>query len=143
MATSLSRQMRDWRDSGLLGQVVRFGIAGGLSSVVYSLVYLPLTHWVFPGARAVYAVPFAFAVAVTFGFFIHSRWSFRDHGERTGAGQQARFVAVQAAGLAINAIITWIGTALLGFPAWAPLIPAIFVAAAVTFVLNRYWVFGG
>ena len=130
------------RDSGVLGQLVRFGIAGGLSSVVYSLVYLPLTHFVFPGARAVYAVPFAFAVAVTFGFFIHSRWSFQGHGTRGGLGQQAKFLAVQASGLAVNAVITWIGTALLGFAAWVPLIPAIFVAAVLTFLLNRLWVFG-
>ena len=144
MATSLSQQVRDWRDSGLLGQVARFGVGGALSSLVYAAVYLPLTHYVFAGARAVYAVPFAFAVAVTFGYMVHSRWSFRDHGNAgSGPGRQAKFVAVQAAGLALNAVITWVGTAWLGFAAWAPLIPAIFVAAVVTFLLNRYWVFGG
>ncbi len=142
MATSFSQQVRDWRDSGVLGQLARFGVGGALSSVVYSLVYLPLTHVVFPGARAVLAVPFAFAVAVTFGFFIHSRWSFRDHGSRTGTAQRAKFVAVQATGLAVNAIITWVGTALLGLAPWVPLIPAIFVAAVLTFLLNRLWVFG-
>ena len=127
----------------MLGQLVRFGIAGGLSSVVYSLVYLPLTHFVFQGHRAVLAVPFAFAVAVTFGFVIHSKWSFKDHGSRDpGITQHLKFVAVQACGLVINAAITWVGTALLGLPPWAPLIPAIFVAAVVTFLLNRLWVFG-
>ena len=130
------------RDSGVLGQLVRFGIAGGLSSAVYSLVYLPLTRYVFPGAHAVLAVPFAFVVAVTVGFFLHSRWSFRDHGTReTGFGQHAKFVCVQASGLALNAVITWIGTALLQLSPWMPLIPAIFLAAIVTFVLNRFWVF--
>ena len=140
--TGLTKRYRALRDSGVLGQLVRFGIAGGLSSVVYSLVYLPLTHFVFPATRAVLAVPFAFAVAVTFGFFVHSRWSFKDHGAREGGvGQHARFVAVQASGLALNAVVTWIGTALLHYPAWVPLIPAIFLAAIVTFLLNRYWVF--
>lgn len=139
---SLRRQVDHWRRSGILGQLVRFGIAGGLSSVVYSLVYLPLTHFVFPGTRAVLAVPFAFAVAVTFGFVAHSRWSFRDHGARApGYIRHARFVMVQAAGLSLNAVVTWIGTALFHLPAWAPLIPAIFLAAIVTFLLNRFWVF--
>lgn len=142
VATILSQQLRAWRDSGLLGQVARFGVAGALSSVVYSLVYLPLTHYVFPGTQAVFAVPFAFAVAVTFGFFIHSRWSFRDHGTReSGGGQQVRFVMVQGVGLAVNALITWVGTAWLGLAPWVPLIPAIFIAAALTFLLNRFWVF--
>ena len=53
------------RESGVLGQLVRFGIAGAISTLIYSAVYLPLTAFVFDRAHAVYAVPFAFAVAVT------------------------------------------------------------------------------
>jgi putative flippase GtrA len=131
------------RESGVLGQLVRFGIAGAISTLIYSAVYLPLTAFVFDRAHAVYAVPFAFAVAVTAGFFLHSRWSFKGHGTRAPGGlQQAKFVAVQGSGMALNAVITWIGTALLGYPAWVPLIPAIALATIVTFLLNRYLVFG-
>ena len=141
--TALLRRFDEMRANGVLGQLVRFGIAGGLSSVVYSLVYLPLTHFVFPGTRAVLAVPFAFAVAVTVGFFLHSKWSFKDHGTRdAGFGQHAKFVCVQASGLLLNAAVTWVGTAMLHLSPWVPLIPAIFLAAIVTFVLNRFWVFG-
>ncbi len=126
----------------MLGQLIRFGIAGGISTVIYSAVYLPLTAWVFRGANAVYAVPFAFAVAVTAGFFLHSRWSFKGHNSRdTSAVQQAKFVSVQASGMALNAVITWIGTALLGYPAWAPLLPAVLLATIFTFILNRWLVF--
>lgn len=140
--TGLARRFDDLRTSGVLGQLVRFGIAGGLSSVVYSLVYLPLTRFVFPGSRAVLAVPFAFAVAVTVGFFLHSKWSFKDHGTRApGFAQHGKFVTVQASGLLLNAVVTWVGTALLHLPPWVPLIPAIFLAAIVTFMLNRFWVF--
>lgn len=122
--------------------MIRFGIAGGLSTLVYSAVYLPLTLYVFERRHAVYAVPFAFAVAVTTGFFLHSRWSFKGHGTRPpGAAQQVQFVMVQGSGMALNAVITWIGTAKLGFPAWAPLLPAIVLATGMTFVLNRYLVF--
>jgi putative flippase GtrA len=64
---AIRRQMDQMRASGVLGQLFRFGIAGGLSSVIYSLVYLPLTKFVFPPEQAVAAVPFAFAVAVTAG----------------------------------------------------------------------------
>lgn len=126
----------------MFGQIVRFGIAGALSTVIYSAVYLPLTTWVFSRANAVYAVPFAFAVAVTAGFFLHSRWSFKGHGTRTPGGmQQAKFVAVQASGMVINGIVTWFGTAVLGYAAWVPLIPAILLATIVTFILNRWVVF--
>ncbi|NIJ31262.1 putative flippase GtrA [Sphingomonas insulae] len=126
----------------MLGQIVRFGIAGGISTLIYSAVYLPLTFWVFPREHAVYAVPFAFAVAVTAGYVLHSRWSFRGHGSRTaGMRQQAQFVGVQASGMALNAAITWIGTAWFGLPAWAPLLPAVALATIFTFILNRWLVF--
>ncbi len=126
----------------MLGQIIRFGIAGGISTLIYSAVYLPLTFWVFPREHAVYAVPFAFAVAVTAGYFLHSRWSFKDHGSRDpGRWQQAQFVGVQASGMALNALITWIGTAWFGLPAWAPLLPAVALATIFTFILNRWLVF--
>lgn len=141
--TAIHRQIETWRASGLLGQLVRFGIAGGISTLIYSAVYLPLTIWVFRGAHAVYAVPFAFAVAVTAGFFLHSRWSFRGHGNRyPGGTQQAKFVGVQASGMAVNAAITWVITAQLGYAAWVPLLPAILIATVFTFILNRWLVFG-
>ncbi len=130
------------RDNPVLGQLLRFGIAGGISTLIYSAVYLPLTTWVWPGPRAVYAVPFAFAVAVTAGFFLHSRWSFKGHGTREPGGmQQIKFVAVQASGVGLNALVTWVGTALLGYPAWAPLLPAVLIATVFTFILNRWLVF--
>jgi putative flippase GtrA len=140
--TAILKQIDTWRESGLMGQLVRFGIAGGLSTLIYSAVYLPLTTWAFRGAHAVYAVPFAFAVAVTAGFFLHSRWSFKGHGTRQPAGtQQIKFVMVQASGMGLNAVITWVGTALLGYPAWAPLLPAVALATIFTFILNRWLVF--
>lgn len=130
------------RDSGMLGQLIRFGIAGGISTVIYSAVYLPLTFWVFAQRDAVYAVPFAFAVAVTAGYFLHSRWSFKGHGSREpGARQKLQFVAVQGSGVALNAVVTWLGTAVLGFPGWVPLLPAVGLATVVTFILNRWLVF--
>jgi putative flippase GtrA len=127
----------------MLGQLVRFGIAGGISTVIYSAVYLPLTIWVFPARQAVFAVPFAFIVAVTAGFFLHSSWSFKGHGTRDSSGlQHAKFVVVQGVGLVLNAILTWLITGLLHQPAWVPLIPVIFLVPFVTFALNRWWVFG-
>lgn len=140
--SALHRQIADWRDSGLLGQLIRFGIAGGMSTLLYAAVYLPLTLLVFERRHAVYAVPFAFAVAVTAGYFLHSRWSFKGHGTRdSGAGQQLKFVCVQASGVALNALITWVGTAYFGLPPWAPLVPAVALATIFTFILNRSLVF--
>ncbi len=131
------------RDSGVLGQIVRFGIAGGISTVIYSAVYLPLTSYVLPRQWAVLAVPPAFLVAVTAGFFLHSFWSFRGHGTREQGGrQQLKFLVVQGFGLLLNALFTWVTTVLLHQPAWVALIPVVVVTPIATFALNRQWVFG-
>lgn len=130
------------RQSGLLGQLIRFGIAGGLSTLIYLAVYTPLTLFVFKGVHAVFAVPFAFAVAVTAGYFLHSRWSFKGHGTReSGSAQKLKFLAVQGSGVALNAVITWLGTAVLGLHPLIPVLPAVAVATVFTFILNRWLVF--
>lgn len=127
----------------MLGQIVRFGIAGLLSTLIYSAVYLPLSAYVFAREHAVYAVPFAFVVAVTAGFFLHSAWSFKGHGERDTSGRQhMKFVVVQLFGLVLNAGFTWVLTALLHQPNWVPLIPIVTITPIATFALNRQWVFG-
>ncbi|MGY4395256.1 putative flippase GtrA [Sphingomonas sp. UYAg733] len=132
-----------WRTSGMLGQLIRFGIAGGISTVIYSAVYLPLSAYVFRHGNAVLAVPFAFAVAVTCGFFLHSGWSFKGHGTRDTSGRQhVKFLVVQGIGLALNAVFTWVLTGPLHQPNWVPLIPVVLITPIATFALNRQWVFG-
>ncbi len=140
--TALFQQIETLRRNGVLGQIIRFGIAGGISTLIYSAVYLPLAYWVFPGL-AVAAVPFAFAVAVTAGFFLHSLWSFKGHGTRDNSGRQhLKFVIVQGAGLVLNAAFTWVMADYLHLADWTPLIPIVTVTPLVTFSLNRQWVFG-
>ncbi|GGO96264.1 putative flippase GtrA [Stakelama pacifica] len=131
------------RQSGVLGQLIRFGIVGGISTLVYALVYLPLVTWVMPEGWAVGAVPFAFAVAVAVGFPLHSMWSFKGHGTRKRDGsQQMKFIVVQGSGLVMNMGFTWLLVDLGGLADWAPLVPAVTVIPLVTFLINRHWVFG-
>lgn len=140
---AVRKQIEQARSNGIVGQLVRFGIAGGLSTIVYSAVYLPLATWVLPPRLAVAAVPPAFLVAVTCGFFLHSAWSFRGHGTRDTSGRQhLKFLAVQGFGLALNALFTWVLTGPLHQPAWVPLIPVVLITPLATFTLNRQWVFG-
>jgi putative flippase GtrA len=131
------------RANGLLGQMIRVGISGGISTLIYIAVYTPLSLYVFDRTHAVYSVPFAFAVAVTAGYFLHSRWSFKGHGTRESGGRQKlKFLAVQGSGIALNALVTWFGTAVLGLSPLIPLLPAIALATILTFILNRWLVFG-
>ena len=124
----------------IFGQLVRFGLVGAFSTIVYAAVYWPLATYVIHPVLAVVA---GFAVAVSVGYVLHSRWSFRGHGKREDSVQtQGRFVLVQSGGLVLNALFTWVLTGPMNGPTWWPLVPAVLVTPLLGFALNRRWVFG-
>jgi putative flippase GtrA len=121
------------------GQLVRFAIVGFSLAGVYSVIYWYLATYVM---APMLAVVIAFLVAVSLGFVLHSRWSFRGHGQREDHRLKVKFLLVQGSGFILNEAFTWVLTGpLVNGPTWWPLIPAIFVTPLATFLLNRQWVF--
>ena len=125
-------------DNETFGQLIRFGIVGFSLAGVYSAIYWYLATYVM---APVLAVVIAFLVAVSIGFVLHSRWSFRGHGKREDRRMKIKFLAVQGSGFVLNEIFTWVLTGPMHGPTWWPLIPAIFVTPLATFVLNRQLIF--
>jgi putative flippase GtrA len=127
--------------SATLGQIFRFGIVGLALTGLYAAIYWPLATYVVP---PVVAVVIAFAVAVSVGYLLHSRWSFRGHGKSSEGGRtQAKFLGVQTFGMLLNFAFTWILTGpLVHGPTWWPLVPAVLITPIASFILNRWWVFG-
>ncbi|QAY78866.1 GtrA family protein [Sphingosinicella sp. BN140058] len=124
----------------LAAQLIRYGIVGGLSSILYSGVYLWLAG-LLPPSWATAAVPPAFLAAAAFGFVLHGRWSFA--GNRSGtSGSAVRFLLVQAGGMLLNAAFTWTITGPMHGPVWLPLLPCVLVTPLLTFGIHRRWVFG-
>jgi putative flippase GtrA len=123
----------------VLGQLVRFGLVGGLSSLHYSVIYLPLATY---AVQPVVAVLIAFSVAVVFGYFLHSGWSFKGHGTERTPATQGKFLLVQTFGMILNALFTWVMTGPLHLPVWTPLVPTWTLVPLATFGLQRWWVFG-
>jgi putative flippase GtrA len=120
-------------------QLVRFAIVGFALAALYSAIYWYLATYVM---APVLAVVIAFAVSVSIGFVLHSRWSFRGHGKREDRAMKIKFLAVQGSGFLLNEAFTWVLTGpLVHGPTWWPLIPAIFVTPLATFALNRQLVF--
>jgi putative flippase GtrA len=125
-------------DEQTFAQLVRFALVGFFLAGVYSAIYWYLATYVMPPMLAVVV---AFAVAVSIGFVMHSRWSFRGHGKREDRRLKMKFLLVQASGFLLNEAFTWLLTGPLHGPTWWPLVPAIFVTPLATYIFNRQWVF--
>ena len=134
MLSTLSHERR-----AMIGQLARFVVSGAFVTAlgvgVYALAALVL-RW-----HPQLGNLLAYVVAMATGYWMHSRWSFRDHGGERTHGTKIRFIMVSLASLALNSFWVWLLTQPLRLsPAW-PILPMLFVTPAVTFVLNRQWVF--
>jgi putative flippase GtrA len=133
------RQVNRWRTTGVLGQLVRFGITGVAVTLLWSAIYWPLATYVMNPNLAVVV---AFVIATTVGRYAHGAISFRGHGSRS-ARTIRRFFIVQFVGFVLQQGFTWLlvtGPFFHG-PTWWPIVPAVFVIPLVTFWLNRAWAF--
>jgi len=123
----------------VLTQLVRFVISGAtvtaLGVAVYALVALVL-RW-----HPQLGNLLAYLVAMATGYVMHSRWSFRDHGGERTQATKIRFVIVSIVSYALNSLWVWLLFTQLQLGRAAPILPMLFVTPAVTFLLNRHWVF--
>jgi len=123
----------------MLAQLVRFVISGAavtaLGVGVYAIVALVLRWHPQVGNFL------AYAVAMATGYLMHSRWSFRDHGAERTHATKVRFVIVSLISYALNSFWVWLLFSHLHLGRAAPIAPMLFVTPAVTFLLNRQWVF--
>lgn len=122
-------------------QLVRFGITGGLVTALGLGVYALIAVW-HRGSPQLANLS-AYAVAAATGYVMHSRFSFRGHGQRDNVARRTvRFAIVSLISLALNSFWVWLFTHPLGLgPEW-PMVPMLFVTPLATFFLNRSWVFG-
>lgn len=125
----------------LAGQLIRFGMVGGfVTALGVAAYYFPATYLFVP---PLLANLLGYAVAVAFGYVLHSRVSFRGHGSRDNPVQRTgRFFIVSLVSLGLNSLFVGVLTGPLHGATWWPVIPMIFVTPLVTFSLNRQWVFG-
>ena len=84
----------------------------------------------------------AYLVAMATGYVLHSRWSFRGHGASGPTAPTIKFVARLADQLRAQQPVGLAAHRARSSSArpW-PILPMLFVTPAVTFVLNRQWVF--
>jgi putative flippase GtrA len=124
----------------VLGQLLRFGMVGGLVTALGAGVYWVLAT--FFGIAPLIANLMGYLVAFAVGYVLHSRVSFRGHGRRDNVARTTgRFFIVSLVSLGLNSLWVWLLTGLLDGPTWWPVVPMLFVSPLVTFELNRRWTF--
>ncbi|MHA6722161.1 GtrA family protein [Sphingomonas sp. RS2018] len=135
-----ARALHHLNSGGMLGQLIRYAITGGGVTLVGAGLYtgLVLTTPIHPQA----AMAAAYVVCVAIGYVIHSRWSFRGHGNRDNPGRTTfRFFVASLISYAMNAFWTWACIQGLGWPEWTPVLPLLFITPLAMFAINRNWVF--
>jgi putative flippase GtrA len=127
--------MTGWRAS--LAQVLRFGTVGAAATAVHYAVALPASLL----ASAHLANTAGYVTAVAVSYIGHHRFTFRVPAERRDHGVRFRrhVVASLSAFLASQALLS--GLQGLALPAPLPLLAAVALIPAITFVLGRIWVF--
>ncbi|MGQ0558743.1 MAG: GtrA family protein [Sphingosinicella sp.] len=128
------------RHSEIIGQLARFGMTGGLLTVLVAGGY-----WIgaeLAGIEPMLSLTLNFVLFTGLGYLLHSRFSFRGHGSRDNAPvRTARFFAVNGIGFLANQMFVWLLVKQLNGPTWWPVLPILFVTPLLTFALNRRWVF--
>lgn len=123
-----------------LGQLVRYGITGGLVTLGFSAGYWLLATPV--GMDPQLALTLMFVLFSGIGYVAHGAVSFRGHGARDRVHLRTmRFMAVNLVGFAMNQAWVWLLVKRLDGPTWWPILPFVFATPLVTFVLHRRWVY--
>lgn len=119
-----------------LRQIARYGLVGVLNNLLGYLIYLMVTWlWLDPKVAITLMYPIGAATA----YFGHARYSFAYSG-RTSHGM-ARYVLAHFIGYSVNIGMLYIFSDRLRYPHQLVQAIAIFVVAAVLFLLFRYFVF--
>ncbi len=125
------------RAVGLLGELMRFGVVGGLATLTHFLVASALFSWTPVGIFAANLAGFLVAVAVS--FFGHRNLTFRV--TEAGSEAAARFFGVAVAGFLANTAVLAAATYVVGRETLWSLALAVVVAAGFVYLASKLWAF--
>ena len=122
----------------LLGQLIRYGVLGLFVTLCGQSAFIALDT--FTSASPQLCNVAAFVVSLTIGYHLHSRYTFKDQGER-GRRAFLRFFLAALPSYAVNAFWTWLIITEFRFDHIFVQIPIFFVTPFMIFAINRWWVF--
>jgi putative flippase GtrA len=120
-------------------QAARFLIVGGFLTSLSAAIYWGAVRLC---VEPLLASVIGHLVGLLIGFRLHAQWTFADAAQSTrSAAENLRFVLVSLSGLACNLVWVQLLVRTFAAPDWAPIVPMILVTPALTFAVNRIWVF--
>lgn len=122
----------------LHAQGLRFVVVGLFSNVVLYLLYLGLT-WLGLGHKT--AMTLLYMTGTIQTFFLNKHWTFNHVGSLRASS--LRYLVAYGAGYVLNLGTLYLFVDNLGLPHTMVQGIAIFVIAALLFLLQKYWVFSG
>jgi putative flippase GtrA len=124
----------------LFWQLLRYLFAGASVLIIQVIIYNVLADFVRIGPQ--FANASASGIVLVIAYNIHSRFTFRGHGNRDSITRNGfRFVIAHGIGWLLNTGWVWLLVARMGLPRWTPSIPMVAATPLVLFLLKRYWVF--
>ena len=118
-------------------QLFRFGIVGGVSTLVNSIMFLLLADVLH--IQPLLANLFAFFCAFFVSYFGHSYWTFAS--TPYSKEKLVKFLGCSLLGLGLNSFFVWVLMHYLHQTAYVTILPMILVTPFLVFAINKYWVF--
>ncbi|MDH3473017.1 MAG: GtrA family protein [Rhodospirillales bacterium] len=118
-------------------QAARFAVVGGTATLSHLAVAVVLVEG--PGLAPVLANFLAFCAAVLVSYLGNHSWTFGARGEHLL--HFPRFAAIAVTGLALNQAIVYTMVEVVGADYRLALVVVVLVVPALSFALNRGWVF--
>lgn len=123
-----------------VAQLMRFGLVGGLATIVHALVYAGLTTWALAAPQVANLAGFLLAFSIS--LLGHYGYTFRDtRGNRSLAASSWRLFLASLIGYALNAGFVHLVTAVAGADPRFALIFIVGVTPLLTYLVSRFWVF--
>ena len=120
-------------------QAVRFLVVGGFLTSLSAAIYWAAVR---VGVEPLLASVIGHLVGLLIGFRLHAQWTFASTAQETRtSAENLRFVVASLSGLVCNLVWVQLLVHVVGAPAWVPIEPMVFVTPALTFAVNRSWVF--
>ena len=137
---SVARSLRS-PSSGLLGQGVRFVLAGGVVVVVYVTITLVLADVIGMHFQVALAIGFGVAMAVQFTLYRLFVWTHHEEYALPLHHQAGRYLAAAGAGYGLTALCTALLPSALGVPTEAVYLVIVVALPVINFMVFRLVIF--